>query len=54
MVHMFNPDGTISPLNERLLKFVDHFTNLNSNISTEIDIDICIGKPLTTFDHMKI
>ena len=41
----FNQNGAISSFNDQPLKLVNHFTHLNSNItSTENNINICIGK----------
>ena len=41
----FNQDGAISSLRENLMKLVDQFIYLGSNISsTKSDINVCIGK----------
>ena len=40
-------------LNGKPLELVDQFIYLGSNISsTEIDVDICIGKPWTAIDRL--
>ena len=50
----FNQDDTVFSLNGKHLKFVDHFIYLDNNISsTEIDVNIHIGKAWTTIDRLK-
>ena len=44
----FNQDGAICSLNDKLLKLVDQFTYLGSNISsTESDVNTRVGKAWT-------
>ena len=51
----FNHDGTISTLNGKPLKLVDHFTYLGSNISTnESDVNIRTAKSRTIIDRLLI
>ena len=51
----FNQVGAISTLNSKLLKLIDQFIYLSSNISsTEIDVNICIGKIWTVSDRLSI
>ena len=50
----FKQDGTISKLNGKLLKLVDHFTYLSGNIaSTESYVNIGIGKAWNTIDKLS-
>ena len=50
----FKQDGDISTLNAKLLKSVDYFTYLGSNISsTESIVNICRGKALTAVDWLS-
>ena len=49
----FKQEGAIFTLNGKLLKFVDQFIYLDSNISsTESDVNICIGKAWTTINRL--
>ena len=51
----FKNDGTSYTLNGKLQKFVDQFTYLGGNIlSTESDVNICIGKALSVIDRLAI
>ena len=51
----FNQDSAISSLNGKLLKVVNEFVYLSSNISsTESNINICLGNVWTAIDRMKM
>ena len=49
----FSQDGSISSLNRKLLKLLDQFPYLSSNISsTESDVFIRVGKAWTAIDRL--
>ena len=49
----FKQDGTIPTLNGKLLKLVDQFKYLDSNISsTESNVNIYIGRTWTAIDRL--
>ena len=48
-------DELILPLNVKPFKLVDHFTNLESNISSiKSDANLRIGKMLTDIDGLRL
>ena len=49
----FNQDGAISSLNGKLLKFVDQFTYLGSNISST-ESDVSLGKTWLALNNLLI
>ena len=50
-----SPNQLGYPLNGKPLKSVDHFIYLSSNIlSTECNVNICIGKAWTVIDRLMI
>ena len=51
----FNQKGVISTLNDTSLKLGEKFTYLGSSVSfTERDINMCLAKAWTAFDHMEV
>ena len=51
----FNQDGSISSLNGKPLILVNQFTSLVSSIlSTANDVNICISKPWTAINRLRI
>ena len=49
----FKQNETISILNDKPVKLEDQFIYLGTNIlSTESNVNICIGKPLTAIDTL--
>ena len=51
----FKQEKVISTLSSKPLKLVDNLTYLGSNIaSTEINVNICIGKAWPAIDRLSI